>query len=143
VHELSISYAIAEVVLRHAGDRTVRSVQVRVGALRQIVPDSLTLCWSIVSRPPQLQGSQLNIEHVPGRIECSQCGVLSTLTDFSLSCPACGNGFIRVVSGDEFLVDSIDVAPREATAHHPTAAFTHERPAGESVDASARESTKE
>jgi hydrogenase nickel incorporation protein HypA/HybF len=109
MHELSISRAIAEVVLEHAGDRRVQSVQVRVGALRQIVPDSLTLCWSIVSRQPRLEQSQLDIERVPGVIECAQCGTRTTLTEFALACPACTGGLVTVVSGDEFLVTSIEL----------------------------------
>lgn len=109
MHELSISRAIAEVVLRHAGDSQVRSVQVRVGALRQIVPDSLTFCWSIVRRQPRLEQSQLDIERVPGVIECAQCGARSILTEFELACPSCTDGLVCVVSGDEFLVTSIEL----------------------------------
>jgi hydrogenase nickel incorporation protein HypA/HybF len=112
VHELSISRAIAEVALRHAGDRPVEAVQVRVGALRQIVPDSLTFCWSIVSRQPRLEDSRLDVEQVPGVIECGQCGTRSTLTEFALACPVCGTGLVTVVAGDEFLVTSIDLRER-------------------------------
>ena len=111
MHELSISNAIAKVVLAHAGGRTVTSVQVRVGALRQIVPDSLVFCWEIVSRQPLLEGSRLEIEHVPGLIECAGCGARSTLTEFVLRCPACGDGLVTVVSGEEFLVTSIELEP--------------------------------
>ena len=114
MHELSISRSIAEVALRHAGGRQVQSVQVRVGALRQIVPDSLIFCWSIVSRQPQLEHSQLDVERVPAVIECAGCGARSTLTEFSLTCPACADGLITVVSGDEFLVTSIELhEPKE------------------------------
>jgi hydrogenase nickel incorporation protein HypA/HybF len=109
MHELSISRAIVEVALRHAGDRQVEAVQVRIGALRQIVPDSLTFCWSIVSRRRQLEQSRLDIERVPGVIECGQCGARSTLTEFSLACPTCTDGLVTVVAGDEFLVTSIDL----------------------------------
>jgi hydrogenase nickel incorporation protein HypA/HybF len=109
VHELSISNAIAKVVLDHAGGRPVTSVQVTVGALRQIVPDALTFCWDVVRRQPLLEDSRLEIDHVPGVIECAACSVRSTLTEFVLRCPACGNGLVTVVSGEEFLVTSIEL----------------------------------
>jgi hydrogenase nickel incorporation protein HypA/HybF len=114
VHELSISNAIATVVLQHAGDRHVESVQVKLGALRQIVPESLTFCWEIVSRRPQLEGSVLRVEQVPGVVHCTSCDRRSTLTEFSLRCPACGDGLVRVISGEECLVTSIDLATADA-----------------------------
>jgi hydrogenase nickel incorporation protein HypA/HybF len=109
VHELSISNAIAKVVLEHADGRRVTSVQVTVGALRQIVPDALTFCWDVVSRQPLLEDSRLEIDHVPGEIACGTCSARSTLTEFVLRCPACGSGLVSVVSGEEFLVTSIEV----------------------------------
>jgi hydrogenase nickel incorporation protein HypA/HybF len=110
VHELSISNAIAKVVLEHANGRTVESVQVRVGALRQIVPDALTFCWEVVRDRPLLDRSRLEIEQVPGVIECGECGARSTLTEFVLRCPGCSGGLVTVVSGEEFLVTSIELA---------------------------------
>ena len=41
MHELSIASAIVDTALRHAGERRVTRVDVQVGALRQVVPDSL------------------------------------------------------------------------------------------------------
>lgn len=110
MHELSISNAIAKVVIEHAGGRPVESVQVRVGALRQIVPDTLTFCWDVVRDQPLLENARLEIEHVPGMIECTECGTSSTLTEFVLRCPGCGSELVTVVAGQEFLVTSIEVA---------------------------------
>jgi hydrogenase nickel incorporation protein HypA/HybF len=110
VHELSISNAIAKVVLEHAGGRPVESVQVRVGALRQIVPDALQFCWEVVRDQPLLERSRLEIEHVPGTVECGECGTWNTLTEFALRCPGCGSGLVTVVAGEEFLVTSIELA---------------------------------
>lgn len=110
MHELSISTAIAKLVLEHAQGRQVESVQVKVGALRQIVPDALTFCWEVVRDRPLLENSRLEIEHVPGVIECGECGERRTLTEFVLRCPGCGSGLVTVVAGEEFLVTSIELA---------------------------------
>jgi len=111
MHELSICHEVARLALRHAEGRPVRSVQVRVGALRQIVPESLTFCWPLVCRDPLLDGSALDLELIPAVVECSDCGERSTLTAFILCCPACGSGLVAVLSGEEFMITSIDVAP--------------------------------
>lgn len=118
MHELSVSNAIAKVVLEHAGGRPVESVQVRVGALRQIVPDTLRFCWDVVRDQPLLEKSRLEIEHVPGTVECGECGARGTLTEFVLRCPGCGSGLVTVVAGEEFLVTSIELAdPADGKGH--------------------------
>jgi hydrogenase nickel incorporation protein HypA/HybF len=74
VHELSICGAIADIVSRRAGDRHVRVINVRVGQLRQVVPDTLAYCWELVSADTFLDGSRLAIERVPARLHCRGCG---------------------------------------------------------------------
>jgi len=110
VHELSLCDSIARAVIQNAQGRRVTSVRLRVGALRQVVPETLVYCWSIASRGPILDGSVLEVEHVPAEIECGDCGTRSELSRFNLSCPNCGNQDVKVVSGEEMLIESIEVA---------------------------------
>jgi len=109
VHELSICEAIARTVVRHADGRRVRSIQLRVGELRQVVPDTLVFCWSIAVRDPLLEGAVLDIDVVPASVECVECGARHRMERFALQCPGC-QGSVSVVSGEELLVVSIDVA---------------------------------
>ena len=110
MHELSLCESIARAVTREASGRRVSSVRLRIGALRQVVPDTLMYCWSITSRGPILDGSVMEIEHVPAEIECLDCGTRSELSRFNLSCPGCGGRDVTVVAGEEMLIVSIDVA---------------------------------
>jgi hydrogenase nickel incorporation protein HypA/HybF len=120
VHELSLCESIARAVTREAGGRRVSSVRLRIGALRQVVPDTLVYCWSITSRGPVLDGSVLEIDYVPAAVECRDCGTLSELSRFTLSCSGCGGTAVTVVSGEEMLIVSIDVAEApEASAIPP------------------------
>ena len=48
MHELSLSSAIVNTVERHAAGRRVTVVNMRIGTLRQVVPDSLTFYFEIV-----------------------------------------------------------------------------------------------
>ncbi|MBX7430915.1 hydrogenase maturation nickel metallochaperone HypA [Mycobacterium sp. Y57] len=111
MHELSLCHAIAGVVKSHAAGRPVEVVRVRVGALRQVVTDSLTFCWTIVADHEGLAGAVLEVEPVPAAVECHSCSAESEITSrFSVCCPACGSGAVTVLRGEEFLVTSIDVA---------------------------------
>ena len=66
MHELSISSAIVDTALRHAGGRRVTRVDVQVGALRQVVPDSLEFYFEIVARDTACEGATLELELVAG-----------------------------------------------------------------------------
>ena len=109
MHELALSTSIAKIVTRNADGRRVRCVQLRVGALRQVVPETLAYCWSIATRGGPLDGSVLDIEFVPAQVECDECGAWTTLGRLTWNCQGCGGSQVHVVAGEEFLVVSIDV----------------------------------
>ena len=49
MHELAVCEAIAETVRDRAKGRVPESVRVRIGYLRQVVPDSLVFSWEMVT----------------------------------------------------------------------------------------------
>ena len=55
MHELSVAEAIAGAVNRHADGRPVTSVLVRIGHLRQVVPDALTFSWQMITTGSELE----------------------------------------------------------------------------------------
>ncbi len=117
VHELSLCHAIAGIVTSHAAGRPVDVVRVRVGALRQVVTDSLAFCWTIVREHEGLGDAELEIEAVPAAVECDDCGMQSEITSrYSICCPVCASGAVTVLRGEEFLVTSIDVRSADEVA---------------------------
>jgi hydrogenase nickel incorporation protein HypA/HybF len=112
VHELSLAGAIVDTVERHAGGRRVSLISLRVGALRQVVPDSLEFYVELVGRETVCDGARLEVELVPARLAC--CG--GEWEPPSFRCPECG-GRGTVVSGDEFMVESIELEEIACIAH--------------------------
>ena len=109
MHELSICSAIADTAARHADGRTVSQVTVQVGHLRQVVPDALQFSWEVLSSTNDLKDAELVIEQVPAVVECHGCGARTTLDLPVLACGACGGFDVKLLSGEELLVVSIDV----------------------------------
>jgi hydrogenase nickel incorporation protein HypA/HybF len=109
VHELSLCDAILAKALKRADGRAVRRVTVRVGHLRQVVPDALQFGWELVSDATDLKGCELVIEQIPARVECRDCKAETTLTMPILMCERCDSFEVNLLSGDEFLVVSMDV----------------------------------
>ena len=112
MHELSLASAIVNTVERHAAGRRVSLVSLQVGALRQVVPDSLEFYVELVGRGTVCEGARLEVELVPARLAC--CG--GEWEPPSFRCPTCGGGG-TVISGDEFLVESIELEEIACIAH--------------------------
>jgi hydrogenase nickel incorporation protein HypA/HybF len=115
VHELSLSSAIVDTVVQHAAGRRVTRVTMTIGALRQVVPDSLDFYFGIVSRDTVCEGAELEQRLVPGRARCRGCGREWELEVPAFLCGACG-GEAEVRSGAEFEVDTIEVEEEACTA---------------------------
>lgn len=108
MHELSLARAIHEAALAHAGGGRVRRVDVTVGALRQVVPDSLAFYFEILTRGTQCDGAELVQRVTPARLRCA-CGNAWELAEPSFRCPRCGGSDTRVTAGEELRVESIEV----------------------------------
>lgn len=109
MHELSIGSAVVGTAVRHAAGRPVRTVHLRVGQLRQVVPDSLTFFFELVSRETVCDGARLDVEHVPAVLGCGPCDRTWTIDVPAFRCPACGGADVRVLAGNELEVESIEV----------------------------------
>jgi hydrogenase nickel incorporation protein HypA/HybF len=109
MHELSIADAIAAIVRRHAGGRTVTRVDVRVGHLRQVVPSSLEFSFQLVTAGTECDGAELVIEAVPAAGRCRACGAESEQDGFPLRCTSCGGLDLEITRGEELLVDALEL----------------------------------
>ena len=113
MHELSVSAAVVDTAVRHAAGRRVTSVHLRVGALRQVVPDSLAFYFEIVARDTVCEGAVLEQEVIAARLRCESCETEWTADAPAFRCPGCAGAAVTVVCGDELEVESIDVEEQE------------------------------
>jgi hydrogenase nickel incorporation protein HypA/HybF len=109
MHELSIAQAIVDVATRHAEGRRVAKVEVRVGHLRQVIPDSLDFAFGLLTQGTALDGAELAITHVPAAGRCRDCGVRSVMESFPLCCARCNGLNMDVLAGEELLVDALEL----------------------------------
>ena len=109
MHELSLADAVVAIARDHARGRRVSAVEVKVGRLRQVVPDALEFAFELVAAGTEVEGAELRIEHVPVRVRCARCAVESEVPVFPLACAECRSVDVEVVAGDELLVESLDI----------------------------------
>ncbi len=113
MHEMSVTQSVMDIVLeqaKEAGATRVKSVKLRFGALTSIVPDCVAFYFEQMTEGTIAEGAKLDVEMVPLRLKCGQCGEeFEGEDELDMVCPKCGNPFTETITGREMEVDSIDV----------------------------------
>ncbi len=111
MHEMSLIEALLEQVRQETRPGTrVRTVRLRVGALRQALPEMLAFCYAAAVRGTSLEGSRLEIEPVPAEARCRQCCLTFDVEDNWLECPRCRSTAADLLRGDELQLVSLELA---------------------------------
>jgi hydrogenase nickel incorporation protein HypA/HybF len=116
MHELSLSSAIVNTAVKHAAGRRVVVVNLRVGRLRQVIPDTLEFYFEFVARGTVCEGARLEQELIEAVLRCEKCGHEWLIEIPAFRCPQCSGSDVRVASGDEFEVQTIDVEEAQCIA---------------------------
>ncbi len=112
MHELSVTESILEIALRHAEQakaQRVTNLYLVVGQLASIVDDSVQFYWDIISKGTIADGAVLHFQRLPARLLCLDCNQQYSPSGDGFSCPACLSDHVKVVSGDEFFMEAIDI----------------------------------
>ena len=113
MHELAIAEALVSIATRHAGGRTVRKVEVRVGHLRQVVPSALELSFELVAHGTPVEGAELELTEVAAEGRCRGCDAETVLRSFPLTCGRCGGFDVEVIAGEELSVEALEVDAKD------------------------------
>lgn len=112
MHELPITESILEITLRHAQQANahrVEAINIVIGQLSSVVDDSVQFYWDMISEGTIAQGAKLNFQRKPIELRCLICKNEYTPAGEDFSCPNCQSENIKIISGEEFFLDSIEV----------------------------------
>ena len=112
MHELPVTESILEIVLRHAEEANatrITDLHIVIGQLATIVDDSVQFYWDIMTKDTIAEGAQLHFQRIPTEMLCLDCNHQYKPADGELACPLCDGVRVKVVAGEEFYLDSIDV----------------------------------
>jgi hydrogenase nickel incorporation protein HypA/HybF len=109
VHALAIAGAVVQICCDNARGGTVAKVELKVGRLRQVVPDALAFAFELVARGTPVEGAELEIEEVAARVACPVCAAETEIEQFPLACGRCGSLAVEVVAGEELHVESLEI----------------------------------
>jgi hydrogenase nickel incorporation protein HypA/HybF len=112
MHELTITESLLEIALRHANNadaNRVTDLYLVIGQLSSIVDESVQFYWDIIGEGTIAEGAKLHFERIPTEIECLDCQQHYSPTDNQLACPNCESIKIKIIKGEEFFLEAINV----------------------------------
>jgi hydrogenase nickel incorporation protein HypA/HybF len=111
MHELMVTESILEIALRHAQDAgadKITDLYLVIGELSTVVDDSVQFYWDFVSEGTPAEGAKLHFRRIPAELLCQACGHSYGVKE-NLTCPKCQSSDVRIIAGNEFSLEAIEV----------------------------------
>jgi hydrogenase nickel incorporation protein HypA/HybF len=112
MHELPVTQSILRIALDHAEKANasrVTDLHIVMGELSSMVDDSIQFYWEIVAKDTIAEKANLHFRRVPVELQCRSCSETFHPAGEEFSCPKCGSLSLKVIRGEEFFVEAIDI----------------------------------
>lgn len=118
MHEMSLIESLLDSLLamikEHPEWRIVTRINLKVGAMRQVVPEAMEFCFNIAVEGTPLEGTKLELTNVPIQCHCRSCGHAWPGDDKIFICSSCGSPDVELTSGMELEIDTMEVEETDA-----------------------------
>ena len=111
MHELMVTESLLEIALRHAREAEavrVTDLYMVIGELSSVIDDSVQFYWDFVSEGTPAEGATLHFRRIPAEMACQECGATYD-PKADLTCPECSSADVRIISGQEFFLEAINI----------------------------------
>jgi hydrogenase nickel incorporation protein HypA/HybF len=112
MHELPVTQSILKIALEHAekvNAKQITDLHIVMGELASMVDESIQFYWEIIAKDTIAQNGRLHFRRVLAELQCLTCHEKYHPTDQQLICPRCGGMRTKIIAGEEFALESIDV----------------------------------
>lgn len=87
----------------------IRSLQVAIGEISELDQSSIQRYWDELKRGTTAEQAQLQIRIIVAELQCMACFQKYHPVDGKIHCPFCGSYGAKVLSGEEFFLESIEL----------------------------------
>jgi hydrogenase nickel incorporation protein HypA/HybF len=105
-----------ETIARQHDAATVDQIFLKVGPLSGVEPELLRKAYPLAVAGTVAEKAELFIEYGEIIVACTECGAESPAKPNRLLCAACGDFRTRLISGDEMILERIELTPRRPLA---------------------------
>lgn len=112
MHELAVTESLLTISLQHAekaNAKRVTDLHIVIGELASMVDDSIQFYWDVIAKDTIAEKAILHFKRVPAELQCMTCSEKYSPADGELICPKCHGVGAKIIAGEEFFLESIDV----------------------------------
>lgn len=112
MHELPVTQSLLKIALDHAekaGAKRITSLNIVMGELSSMVDDSIQFYWEVIAKDTPAEKAALNFRRIPAELQCMTCFEKYHPNAGELICPKCKGVGAKIIAGEEFALESIDV----------------------------------
>ena len=105
----AIQSILAKALLKaRESNQRVRSVRVALGEISEIDTAFVQKEWEELSRGTPVERTPLRFRFIKAEVQCMACFQKYHPRDGKIHCPYCGSYGAKVLSGEEFFLESIE-----------------------------------
>lgn len=111
MHELAVTESLLKIAVSEAEShkaQRILSIKIKLGEYSDIVPELIQEFFDVIAKNSIAEGARLVVERIPVTVECLSCAAVSRLERMSFSCPQCKSTHIKMLTGREFFIDSLE-----------------------------------
>ena len=115
MHELPVIESLLEICTRNAkanNARKIISVKLKIGEGSDLQDEWIQKYFDYLCKDTIAEGAKLTIERVPLMVRCKQCSEefhVDLRSREKVLCPKCEGAKFELVSGREYMVDSMEI----------------------------------
>lgn len=112
MHELSVTQSILDISLSEAkkyNAKKINEIRISIGVMAGMVPECIQEYFNLISEGTVAHNAKLTFKKIPVTFVCSECGEKYSADKIRLRCDKCGTNRVKILSGKEFFVESIDI----------------------------------
>ena len=110
---MTIQPPAVELILNNALRRTsggrIKGIHLVIGELVNMTDESIWASWNNITKGTLAEGATLHIRRVPAELQCMACFQKYHPDSAEFSCPRCGSVGAKVITGEEFSVETVDL----------------------------------
>jgi hydrogenase nickel incorporation protein HypA/HybF len=109
MHELSLTQNILDVALKNAGEKRLLRVNLLIGQFSDEREEAIRFYWDDLAKGTPAGTAELTFKWVNAEMKCLDCGDIFQPDEEMPACPVCQSYRVKLLSGDDVRLDSIDV----------------------------------
>jgi hydrogenase nickel incorporation protein HypA/HybF len=112
MHEQSAVQALLTRALQQARESNtsqIKSVQIAIGEISELDQDAVGRLWEQLSHGTAAERAQLRFRSIHAEVQCMACFEKYHPVDKQIHCPYCGSYGAKILTGEEFHLESVEL----------------------------------